>query len=202
MIAFVVSFLALAVWLTLVLGRGRFWEARETDELLPPLPADARPLRVTAIVPARDEAETMARSVTSLLQQDCACALDLVVVDDQSGDGTGDIARRAAEAIGASDRLTVLRAGDPPPGWTGKLAAMRTGLTFVDKAMSSRPERSEEPGSRGSARNVWIPDRPSAVRDDRLRRMSPLVARIVGHKTLSSAQNQLQETPGSHDAIQ
>jgi hopene-associated glycosyltransferase HpnB len=147
MIAFGLSLLTLAIWLTLVLGRGRFWQARETDELLPPLPAGARPLRVAAIVPARDEAETIARSVTSLLQQDCACALHVVVVDDQSGDGTGDIARRAAEAIGAGDRLTILRAGDPPAGWTGKLAAMRAGLAFVEGTMSSRPERGEEPGS-------------------------------------------------------
>lgn len=136
----VVTFLALAalsVWLTMIAARGLFWQARETDESLPPLPpARAKTLcaqgfRMTAVVPARDEAETIGRCVTSLLGQQAPFPFDVVVVDDQSADGTGALARAAAEAIGAGDRLIVLRADDPPPGWTGKLNAMRTGLAFL-----------------------------------------------------------------------
>lgn len=133
MIAFGFAAITLAIWLTLVLARGYFWQARESDDSLPIIAdAEARELRVTAIVPARDEAETIARCVTSLLRQECAVRFDVVVVDDQSSDGTGDIARAAAQAFGAADRLTVLRGEDPPTGWTGKLNAMRAGLALVD----------------------------------------------------------------------
>lgn len=128
-----IAFLTLAIWLTLIFARGYFWQARQTDELLTPVSAErARSIRVTAIVPARDEAETIARCVTSLLSQDCEVAFDVVVVDDQSSDGTGDIARAAAQSANAAHRLTVLRGEDPPPGWTGKINAMRAGFAFVE----------------------------------------------------------------------
>ncbi len=133
MILVSLSLLTLAIWLTLIFARGFFWQARETcDDLAPLAPADAAGLRVTAIVPARDEAATIARCVTSLLKQECPFPFDVVVVDDQSADGTGGIARRAAEALGAADRLSVLAGHAPPPGWTGKLNAMQTGLAFVE----------------------------------------------------------------------
>ena len=141
MIAFSLALLTLAIWLTLVFARGNFWQARETDDLLTPFEAGATlARRVTAIVPARDEADVIARSVTSLLGQNCGCPFDVVVVDDQSADGTADVARRAAETIGAADRLTVLRSEDPPPGWTGKLNAMRAGLAFVEKRSGDLPD--------------------------------------------------------------
>lgn len=133
MIAFWIALVMLAIWLSLVFARGFFWQARESDEMLVPISQDAaKRIRVTAIVPARDEAETIARCVTSLLRQQCGVTFDVVVVDDQSSDGTGAIARQAAEAAGAADRLTVLRGEDPPPGWTGKINAMRAGLAHVD----------------------------------------------------------------------
>jgi len=133
MIAFALALLTLAIWLTLIFARGFFWQARESDDMLSPVSNEAaRGLRVTAIVPARNEAETIARCVTSLLAQECGVAFDVVLVDDQSDDGTAEIARKAAEAIGAPARLAILRAEDPPPGWTGKINAMRAGLDFVD----------------------------------------------------------------------
>lgn len=137
MIALALASLTFAIWLILIFGRGFFWQMRARDDLLPPIPDEAaRALRVTAIAPARDEAETIARCVTSLLRQACDARFDIVVVDDQSSDGTGEIARRAAAEIGLGDRLTVLRAEEPPAGWTGKIAAMRAGLAHVD----GRPE--------------------------------------------------------------
>lgn len=133
MIALVLATLTFAIWLSLIFVRGFFWQARISDEKLAPIGVDqAERIQATAIVPARDEAETIARCVTSLLRQECAVTFDVVVVDDQSSDATGDIARKAADTIGAGDRLTVLRSEDPPPGWTGKINAMRAGLAFVD----------------------------------------------------------------------
>ncbi len=133
MIWTVLSLLTLAIWLTLVFARGYFWQGRESDDGLAPLdPARGAGLSIAAIVPARDEAETIARCIASLLSQEAPLRFDVVLVDDQSSDGTADIARRAAAELGASERLTVLRADDPPQGWTGKLNAMRTGLAHVE----------------------------------------------------------------------
>lgn len=141
MTAFALALLTLAIWLTLIFARGFFWQARESDELLAPIAAEAAAsIRVAAIVPARDEAQTIGRCVASLLRQECGVAFDVVVVDDQSSDGTGEIAREAAAALGAADRLTIVRGDEPPPGWTGKINAMRAGLAHVESRPGVAPD--------------------------------------------------------------
>ncbi|MBV8978912.1 MAG: glycosyltransferase [Alphaproteobacteria bacterium] len=110
--------LALAAWLYLLFGRGFFWLARERDDKDCPLPA-AWP-SVVAVVPARDEADVIARSVGSLMAQDYRGAFRVIVVDDQSSDGTAD----AARALGCA----VLCGSSRPPGWTGKLWAVSQGV--------------------------------------------------------------------------
>jgi hopene-associated glycosyltransferase HpnB len=120
-----------AIWVYLIAFRGRFWHFEKGE------PADVpAPLRsVVAVIPARDEAEMIGGAVTSLLAQDYAGRLDIVVVDDHSGDGTADIAREAAAKAGAAERVTVIAADPMPPGWTGKLWAVRQG-TAVAATMS------------------------------------------------------------------
>lgn len=90
-----------------------------------------------AVVPARNEAEGIAKAVSSLLAQTLVPPLHVIVVDDGSTDGTADEARRAAGAAGASERLTVLRGAPPAPGWTGKLWAMSQG---VAASMARNPD--------------------------------------------------------------
>ena len=122
--------LPLAIWLYLLLARGGFWRvARQLGPLPPAAAAVARAdRRVVAIVPARNEAEGIGRAVSSLLAQSLASPLQVIVVDDGSTDGTAAEARKAAEAAGAGERLTVLRGTPPAPGWTGKLWAMSQGV--------------------------------------------------------------------------
>ena len=81
---------------------------------------------VTAVIPARDEAEGVGETIASLLRQDYPGPFSIVLVDDQSTDGTAEVARRAAAA--AADRLTVLPGAALPAGWTGKLWAMKQGV--------------------------------------------------------------------------
>ena len=50
------------------------------------------------------------------------------MVDDGSQDGTAHVAAEAAEAVGAGERLTVLTGRPLPPGWTGKLWAVKQGV--------------------------------------------------------------------------
>jgi len=133
MIALLLAAATTAIWLYLLLARGFFWLGKERDDNLLPgstgtpdrLPA------VIAIVPARDEAEVIARNIGSLLRQDYPGRLSVVLVDDQSADRTADLARDAAKAAGATERLTVLQGSDPPAGWTGKLWAMDRGFLHV-----------------------------------------------------------------------
>jgi hopene-associated glycosyltransferase HpnB len=87
---------------------------------------------VVAIIPARDEADVIALSVGSLLRQDYPGSFSVVVVDDQSADGTAAVASAAASEAQAADRLQIVTGAGPPPGWTGKLSAMRHGLVEVE----------------------------------------------------------------------
>ena len=138
MIATALSVLTLGVWAYLLLGRGWFWRCGERDDAVTSA-SEARSQDaptiwpyVVAIMPARDEADVIAESVGSLLRQDYPGRFSVVVVDDQSSDGTADAATAAASAIGAAGRLRVLPGSNVPLGWTGKLWAMRQGLASVE----------------------------------------------------------------------
>jgi len=127
-IAFPLALIALAAWVYLAWFHGRFWRAEEWDAHQPVAhDLDLWPA-VTAVVPARNEAEGIGEAMRSLLGQDYAGPFDIIVVDDQSDDGTAEIARAAAEEMGAADRLTVLTGSALPEGWTGKLWAVSQGI--------------------------------------------------------------------------
>jgi hopene-associated glycosyltransferase HpnB len=129
--------MVLAIWLYLLLGRGGFWLARERDsDVVVGQGPSAGSLgslseswpTIAAVIPARDEADCVGETVGSLLRQDYPGAFTVILVDDQSRDGTADVARRAAAAAGAADRLTVLSGRALPKGWTGKLWAQHQGV--------------------------------------------------------------------------
>jgi hopene-associated glycosyltransferase HpnB len=123
MTALVLAATSLAVWLYLIAARGGFWLSSERDGSGPA--PQAWP-DVIAVIPARNEAEGIGETIGSLLRQDFPGRFSIVLVDDQSTDGTADIARRAASAT--DNRLTVLSGKPLPAGWTGKLWAMKQGL--------------------------------------------------------------------------
>ena len=98
---------------------------------------------VSVIVPARDEEEDIERTVRALLAQTYP-ALEVVVIDDRSTDGTSAILARIDDP-----RLIVLRGEEePPPGWLGKPWALHQGslratgelLLFVDADVVYAPE--------------------------------------------------------------
>lgn len=124
----------LAIWIYLFLARGNFW--RLCEHKIEPQPLGHWP-RVIAIVPARNEAQTIAPSVTSLVNQDYPGEFSITVVDDHSTDGTAGLALQAAKESGAAKRITVHSAGELPPGWTGKLWALNEG---VQTAANHAPE--------------------------------------------------------------
>ncbi len=129
--AIIVAGLAALAWLFLLTGHGGFWR---TDQRLPPGGPPAAWPSVTAVIPARDEAEVLPGSLPSLLGQDYPGSLRVVLVDDESADGTAAVAAGLARQSGPGGRLTVL-AGEPlPPGWAGKVWAMHQGLAAAGEA--------------------------------------------------------------------
>ncbi len=107
------------IWLYLLMAHGRFWQAG------PMLTAHAPSTRpdVAIVVPARDEAASIEKVLRSLLAQDYRGSFRVIVVDDNSGDGTGDIARGIGDP-----RLTVVTGAARPAGWSGKLWAVSQGI--------------------------------------------------------------------------
>lgn len=130
--------LCLMVWAYMIVGRGGFWLARQRDdreEAVNP----ARWPRVVVVVPARNEADVVGRSIGSLLQQDYAGPLHVVLVDDNSDDGTAEVARQTAAALGQTARLQILRGAALPPGWTGKLWALQQGVLHAT-SLEGKPD--------------------------------------------------------------
>jgi hopene-associated glycosyltransferase HpnB len=120
---------AAAVWVYLIAFRGRFWHFEKAERTDAPAPARS----IVAVIPARDEADVIGGTIASLLAQDYGGRLDIIVVDDHSGDGTAEVARAAAATAGAADRVTVVAAEPMPGGWTGKLWAVRQGTALAVK---------------------------------------------------------------------
>jgi hopene-associated glycosyltransferase HpnB len=125
-----VAAVSLLIWIYMIVGRGMFWLARERDDLNQPSDPAVWP-SVCAVVPARDEADVIARSIGGLLAQDYPGPFRVVLVDDNSSDGTADVARQTARALGAEDRLEVLDGAPLGAGWTGKLWAMSQGVAHA-----------------------------------------------------------------------
>lgn len=140
MVSTLIALTVLAAWLYLLIFNSGFWRLTEHDSKFVPDGATVpEGTRVVAIVPARDEAEVIAASLTSLLRQDFPGRFEIVLVDDDSTDGTADVARRCASAEHAAERLTVLQSGGPADGWTGKIAAMHRGFTYV-RSLPGQPD--------------------------------------------------------------
>ena len=119
-----VAVLTALTWSYLALARGHFWRLKDAQLET----SDQARWRggVVAVVPARNEAETIGPVVTSLLNQ--SVAMPVLLVDDESTDGTAEVARCAAEKAGKADALIVIQSKPLPAGWTGKLWSVHQGI--------------------------------------------------------------------------
>ena len=149
--------LAAAPWLVVpvaILWRMR--EQRSLDEYPAVAPSPA-PL-VSVIVPARDEAGNIDACIRSILASSWP-RLEVIVVDDHSSDGTGELVRRLAAA---DDRLRLVPNPDLPDGWFGKqwachngaLSAHGTHLLFTDADTMHGSDLLERAMSAAAARNA------------------------------------------------
>ncbi len=118
--------LSIAALYAIAMFRGRFWNPLIDAEASPKL--NSWP-DIDIIIPARDEADILPQTLSTLLDQDYPGAYKIFLIDDHSADGTADVARKLAEEKNKSDRLTILTAPDLREGWVGKVAAMQAGVT-------------------------------------------------------------------------
>lgn len=115
-----------AAWVYLALLHGRFWTCDQRLDGTAPWPA--RWPEVVAVVPARDEAALLPETLASLLDQDYPGGFSIVLVDDESSDGTAAAAERIARAHAGGRRVSVARTPPRPAGWVGKMWAVETGV--------------------------------------------------------------------------
>jgi hopene-associated glycosyltransferase HpnB len=146
------ALLSLIAWLYVTASRALWRGAPFLDETETEGPQTWP--EVVAVVPARNEADVIARAVRSLVGQNYQGRLSIVVVDDESTDGTADAARHA----GAID---VIRGTAPPEGWTGKLWALDTG---VRQGLQAHPDASF----------FWFTDADVEHSSDELRNLAAL----------------------------
>jgi len=127
-IVLIIASLSLFTWLALLLGRGRFWVM---DETLTP-PGDAEDVNswppICAIIPARNESDLLPETLPTVLNQDYSGRIRLILVDDRSEDGTGDIARELARETDSETEFEVVTPPPTPDGWTGKVWALHQGF--------------------------------------------------------------------------
>jgi hopene-associated glycosyltransferase HpnB len=121
-----------AAWVYLVAAHGSFWR---TGQRLPPrrsAATDGRPAwpAVVAVVPARNEADSLPGTLPALLAQEYPGEFRVFLVDDRSDDGTAAVAAELGEkaARDGGAPLTVVSGQPRPDGWAGKVWAMAQGL--------------------------------------------------------------------------
>lgn len=110
-----------------------------------PPPPRIVPERVSVLVPARNEATRIAPCLQAILASTQLPDLEIIVLDDDSRDGTGEIARSVAAA---DERVRVVSGKHLPRGWLGKphacaqLADLATGtvLVFLDADVTAAPD--------------------------------------------------------------
>lgn len=111
-------------------GRGRDHKGRAEEAEGADRDDPKRWPSVALVVPARDEAAVLPESLPSLLAQVYPGEAEIFLIDDGSQDGTGRLARELSARYGGLP-LTVATPGEPEPGWTGKLWALRHGIALA-----------------------------------------------------------------------
>lgn len=116
------------IWLSMLVLPWRPWRVRE---VLDAAVTSAKPdlSDVTALIPARNEAETIELTLKALAAQ--GPGLTTVLVDDQSDDGTAKMARKAA-----TQSLRVISGCALPTGWSGKLWALEQGRVHLNRRLT------------------------------------------------------------------
>ena len=144
-----------------------FWKCDQRDDRVATKSPSVWP-EVVAVVPARDEADFIARSIASLAAQDYPGRFRIILIDDNSSDGTAGRVR----ALGSS-RVAILDGAPLAAGWTGKLWAVSQGIAAA-----------------GSPHFLWLTDADIEHSPDTLRNLVEIAT--AGDFTLVSLMAKLR----------
>jgi len=128
------SLTTFTIWLVLFFAWGNFWRIWESDFDRAQIPVLRIWPTVTAVIPARNEAVSIAEAVRALAAQNYAGKFSIIIVDDHSEDRTSELARNAAREAGSGFPICVLSAPELASGWTGKLWALNAGVLESSKS--------------------------------------------------------------------
>ncbi|QDH14467.1 glycosyltransferase [Formicincola oecophyllae] len=140
-------------WLWLWAGNGRFWQPGPFLRQGSAAPGEGPWPAVAIVVPARNEAAAIQPALTSLLGQDYPGWLRVFLVDDESTDGTSQL---AAQVPDPHKRLTIIKGNPHAPGWSGKLWAVHQGEGAALAALRSQQAREAGAGGAGTAPGSFI----------------------------------------------
>jgi len=118
----------LVFWLVMLLLPWQPWRNRETLRVTNPA-ASADLSDISVIIPARNEASQISRTLQALIEQ--GENLHVIVVDDQSQDDTANQARNFQHLD-----LSVIDGQALPQGWTGKLWALQQGVSAIQRPIT------------------------------------------------------------------
>lgn len=125
------------IWVYLAVARGTFWTMAVRDSETPTAPAKWP--GVAVVIPARNEADSIGKSLRSLLDQNYPGAVAIIVVDDDSSDGTAAVAANAVKDEKNRSSVTIANGRGLPADWTGKLWAVSQGIEIAE-AQQTRPD--------------------------------------------------------------
>jgi hopene-associated glycosyltransferase HpnB len=149
------SLLGFLIWVVLFFAWGNFWRVWEFDADREQFPSPPRWPPIVAVIPARNEADSIEDVVRGLAVQNYAGEFSVFIVDDHSEDGTAEIVRAVIETEAAS-RIRIISAPALAAGWTGKLWALNAG---VNEASALTPDY------------FWLTDADVIHAPDTLRRL-------------------------------
>jgi hopene-associated glycosyltransferase HpnB len=136
MVLGIMAILPLLAWIYLLAFHGSFWRS---DQYFVPSrqPALQHWPAVAAIVPARNEVETIADVMQSLAAQDYPGPLQIILVDDRSTDSTAARAKAVVASRTSEERVNIMTGEPLPAGWAGKLWAQQQGTA---RALERQPD--------------------------------------------------------------
>jgi len=112
-----------AIWVAILLLPWRLWDTRLCLDAGDPVAGEDLS-DISVIIPARNEAALIQETLSALKAQ--GHGLTIILVDDQSSDGTARIAKRLGK-----DSLQAITGELPPAGWSGKVWALHQGFQAV-----------------------------------------------------------------------
>lgn len=122
MLALYLGITSFAIWLIIAILPWRPWSTREALDASPDKLVDLSNL--TILIPARNEAEVIQKTLSGLLKQ--TQNTPIVVVDDQSTDDTVQLISDLQ-----NDSIQIISGQTTPAGWSGKLYALEQGRQHV-----------------------------------------------------------------------